>query len=151
MINLPLEQSWEKLNNFTLAPNYVPNLTHCELHEGPTEGVGASRRVFQKGMFLDETIIHWQEKKGFIMRLHKGDKKPTPFKEANFRYKIKAVGQQTELTTTMTYQLAGGFIGKLLDKLLFSRVMAGNVKTIAANMKSFYETGTPSNPKMRKA
>ena len=149
MINLPLEQSWEKLKNFTSSPNYVPNLTHCELHEGPSEGVGASRRVYQKnGQHLDETIIHWQEQQGFIMRLHKGDKVAPPFKEANFRYKIKAVGDQTEMTTTMTYELGGGLFGKVIDRLLFRIIVKGMVKKIAGNLKSFYETGQPVNPAM---
>lgn len=150
MIKLPLEQSWEKLRDYTLSPNYVPNLTHCEMHEGPSEGIGASRRVFQKnGQFLDETVIHWQEKQGFIMRLHKGEGgAPPPFKEANFRYKIKAVGDNTELTTTMTYELKGGVLGKLLDLLLFKPVVKGMNKKIANNLKQFYETGQAVNPAM---
>lgn len=152
-IDLPLEQSWEILRDFTQAVNYVPNLTGCELHPGPKEGMGASRRVFQKnGKFLDETVTHWEEKRGFVIRLHEGKgPAPAPFKEACFIYRIQPKGDKTQLTTTMSYTIRFGFIGKLLNKLLIKKVLDGAVSKISLNMKSFYETGIPSNKTISQA
>ncbi|MGI9277327.1 MAG: SRPBCC family protein [Endozoicomonas sp.] len=147
LIQMPIEEAWENLRNFTLAPNYVPNLTGCDLHPGPSEGMGASRRVFQKnGKFLDETVVRWEEGQGFVIRLHEGDKgAPAPFNNANFTYRLKRIGSTTELTTSMSYDLRGGTAGKLFDKLLMNRVFRKVVGQIAENLKEFYETGKPTN------
>ena len=112
LIQMPIEQAWENLRNFTLAPNYVPNLTGCELHPGPSEGMGASRRVFQKNdKFLDETVVRWEEGQGFVIRLHEGDKgAPAPFSNANFTYQLKRIGSTTELTIAINYDLRGSEI-----------------------------------------
>ncbi len=152
-IDLPLEKSWEILRDFTQAVNYVPNLTGCELHPGPEEGKGASRRVFQKnGKFLDETVTHWREKQGFVIRLHEGDgPAPAPFREACFIYKIQPKGDKTQLTTTMSYTIRFGFLGKLLDKFFVKKALDGAVNKISRNMKSYYETGVPSNKSIPEA
>ena len=54
--DMPRAQAWERLRDLTLAHRYVPGLTKTELHAGPREGVGASRRVYQgERRWLDET------------------------------------------------------------------------------------------------
>nr|MDT0252565.1 SRPBCC family protein [Endozoicomonas sp.] len=129
------------------------DLTGCELHPGPKEGRGASRRVFRtNGKFLDETVTHWEEKRGFVIRLHEGTgPAPAPFKEACFIYRIQPIGDKTRLTTTMSYTTRFGFIGKLLNKLFIKKALNGAVSKISRNMKSFYETGTPSNKTISEA
>jgi len=147
LIDLPIEQVWSKLRDLTLAAHYVPDLTGCRLHPGPQEGLGASRRVFQKnGQWLDETVSEWQQGEGFLIRLHRGTKgAPPPFREAWFRYAITAAGERTQFTASLIYQPAGGLFGRLLDRLLLRRALNQVVTRIAVNLKVFYETGETQN------
>lgn len=146
-LHMPLNEAWMKLRDLTQAPNYVPDLTGCELHPGPIDGIGASRRVFQKsGRWLDETVTSWQEGTGFVIRLHQGEKgAPGPFRTAHFRYQLTPKGDVTELTTSMSYDLRWGPLGRLLDKLLLKKALGKAVARIAKNQKKYYETGVPSN------
>ena len=152
VINLPLEQTWAIMKDYTQAPNYVPDLTGCEIHEGPEQGVGASRRVFlSNGSHLDETVTQWQELQGFTIRLHKGDRgAPKPFKQASFIYRIEPEGQTTRLTMTMDYSVKGGILARIIDKAFMNLIIRTTVARIAKNMKVYYETGTPTNRAMNK-
>ncbi|WP_137819085.1 SRPBCC family protein [Pseudomonas sp. 2FG] len=143
LIDLPVEQVWSKLRDLTLAPHYVPDLTGCQLHPGPQEGLGASRRVFQKnGQWLDETVSEWHEGEGFLIRLHRGGKgAPVPFREAWFRYAIASAGERTAFTASLSYRLRGG---RLVEWLL-AKAFAKAVKQIAENLKTFYESGQTQN------
>ena len=120
VIDLPLEQTWAIMKDYTQAPNYVPDLTGCKMHDGPAEGVGTSRRVFlSNGSHMDETVIQWQELQGFTLKLHKGDAgAPKPFKDASFIYHIEPEDQATRLTMTMDYTVKGGLFATLMGQSL---------------------------------
>lgn len=147
LIDLPSEQVWGRLRDLTLAPHYVPDLTGCQLHPGPQQGLGASRRVFQKnGRWLDETVEEWHEGEGFLIRLHRGTKgAPPPFRQAWFRYTIAPDGARTRFTASLIYRPAGGPFGRLLDRLLLRRALNKVVAQIAVNLRAFYETGETRN------
>ena len=85
-IGLPIDECWEKLRDLTRARDYVPGLTDCVVRTEQREGVGASRVVthHQFGA-MDETIVEWDEGKGFTVRLHKGEAPARPFREASSR------------------------------------------------------------------
>lgn len=153
VINVPREAAWQKLQDLTLAHNYVPGIIKTEITTAKTTGVGASRRVYQsetKG--LDETVTEWQDGHGFLIRLHRGDKgAPPPFSEAFFRYRIDDAGNgQTSLTTSLHYVPALGGFGRLLDKWLLNKAMRGTIRDVALSMKAFYETGEPTTPERLK-
>lgn len=153
IINLPLEQTWAIMRDYTQAPNYVPDLTGCEMHEGPSEGVGTSRRVFlSNGSHLDETVTEWQDLQGFTLKLHKGESgAPKPFQQASFIYHIEPDGQSTRLTMTMNYTIKGGVIARLLDKAFLNMIIRSTVARVTKNMKRYYETGVPTNKALAKA
>lgn len=147
LIELPIEQVWSKLRDLTLAPHYVPGLTACQLHPGPQEGLGTSRRVLQKnGQWLDESVVEWQHGSGFVLCLHQAERgAPFPFRQASFRYALQAEASGTRLTTSLIYQPAGGVFGRLLDHLLLRRALNKVVAQIAENLKAFYESGQTQN------
>ncbi|MCY1281324.1 Polyketide cyclase / dehydrase and lipid transport [compost metagenome] len=135
--------AWNKLRDLSLAPHYVPGLTGCQFHPGPQQGLGASRRVFQKrGQWLDESVIDWQDGSGFLLRLHRGAAgAPVPFREATFRYALQAEGDGCRLTTRMDYRLRGG---RLVEWLL-AKAFAKAVRQVTENLKAYYETGVTQN------
>ncbi|MGE8336461.1 SRPBCC family protein [Pseudomonas laurylsulfatiphila] len=145
-LDLTPQAAWTKLRDLSLAPHYVPGLTGCQFHPGPTEGLGASRRVLRKGgQYLDESVMQWQEGTGFVLLLHKGSNgSPFPFREASFSYALQAEGIATRITLQMHYSLRGGRLAEWLLAKAFNKV----VQQIAENLKAFYETGRTQNADM---
>ncbi|WP_372863086.1 SRPBCC family protein [Spongiibacter sp.] len=143
VIDMPRELAWELLKDLSLAHHYVPGVLRCELHEGPRQGLGASRRVYQKmGRWMDETVTEWNEGSGFVIRLHRGDKGPSaPFKQAQFRYRLEDAGHgQTALTTSLVFDMRWGALGRSLYRRLMAGAFRGIIRDISVSMKAFYES-----------
>ena len=143
VIDLPKDQVWAMLQDLTLAHRYVPGVLRCELHDGPTSGVGASRRVFQKfGRWLDESVVEWNEGRGFVLRLHRGEKgAPVPFRQAQFRYQIDDAGNsQTAFTARLSFSMRWGRVGAWLYQRLMRGPVNRMIRDVAAGMKDFYES-----------
>jgi hypothetical protein len=146
-IPLPMEVCWEKLRDLSRAVNYVPGLSGCVVTTELQEGVGASRCVTTRQFGdMDETVVSWDEGKGFTIRLHKGDKPATPFREATFRYALEPADGGCEIVTSMTYQLGFGPLGALLDALVLRRVSRSNVRKVAVALAEHYVTDAPVSP-----
>lgn len=147
-LRMPVNEVWARMRDLSIPHFYVPGLTGTRMHPGPSEGVGASRRVFQKGKPpLDETVTEWREGQGFVIRLHSGDKPPPLFREASFIYAIEdAGGGETLFRPSMAYTLPWGRFGQWLDRVLLNRVIRGIVLKVGLSLKRYYETGQPSNP-----
>lgn len=154
VINMPRPQAWEKLQDLSLAHNYVPGLVNTEVTTAKKTGVGASRKVFQtQTRGINETVTEWTEGSGFLIRLHRGEKgAPPPFKEAWFRYWLED-GEQpgtTLLSTTLIYNMSMGAFGRWLEKTFLRNIMKNVVRDVAISMKQFYESGEPVTPKILK-
>lgn len=152
-----LEACWERFRDLTRAKDYVPGLTDTYLTTDLKEGVGASRVVCHEQFGdMNETVIVWDEGVGMTIRLHKGDKPATPFKEASFRYEFRDAGEPDacEIHTSLTYTLPGGPLGRLLDKLFLGRLFARNVVDTAVCLAENYRTDAPVDhsrlPELRK-
>lgn len=146
-IPLPIEVCWEKLRDLTRAKFYVPGLTDTVITTERREGVGASR-VVSHARFgdMDETVIAWDEGKGFTIRLHKGDQPARPFAEARFRYALEPSEGGCEIVTSMTYRLPLGPLGALLDVLAVRGFSQRNVRDVALALAEHYITDAPVAP-----
>ncbi|WP_423749096.1 hypothetical protein [Pseudomonas sp. VD9] len=86
--------------------------------------------------------MQWQEDVGFVLILHKASGgAPFPFREASFRYALRAEGDATRLTTQMSYSLRGGHLVERLLAKTFNNV----VHQITENLKACYESGQTQN------
>ena len=152
VIDIPRQQAWEKLQDLSLAANYVPGLVKVELSTEQTTGVGASRRVYQSGgRYIEETVEEWHEGEGFLIRLHKGDKPAVPFKRAWFRYHLEDQdAMHTVFTATMIYELPWGGFGRFLNTVALKRIMKNVIGDVATAMKLYYESGEPTTPERLK-
>ncbi len=149
VINLPRDQVWAQLQDISLAINYVPGITGCEITTEKRQGVGASRRVSKKdGSSMDETVIEWTEGGGFVFRIHDGEKSaPFPFDRAHFRYRIEDAGHnKTAVTTSLLFDLRFGWFGRFLYDRVLYKVIRKTIRDVALSMKRFYETGEPVTP-----
>jgi ribosome-associated toxin RatA of RatAB toxin-antitoxin module len=135
-------EAWEKLQDLMLAKRYVPGVTDIEITTRNKAGLGASRKVFVKGRPpIDETVIAWEDGHGFTVRLHRGDQPASPFRQAQFVYRLDdAPGATTMVTTTLAYELPWGVLGQLLDAALMRHVAAQMVKAIVQGLKHVYES-----------
>ena len=104
---------------------------------------------------MDETVIEWNEGKGFTVRLHKGDRPAAPFKEAAFRYALEPSrsgrDSECEIHTSITYVLPFGLLGRALDAVLVGRTLSRSVLDSAVCLAEHYRTGEPVPPERIKA
>ncbi len=153
VVNLPRQAVWERLRDLGKAHYYVPGLTDTRFTTEQHEGVGTSRKVYQKGMApMDETVVEWNDGYGFLLRLHNGDAAPLIFKEAFFAYTIEDAGNATtRFKPSLIYTLRWGLFGRLLDRLVMRRTSVKMLEKLGASFKQYYESGQPSNPAFKPA
>jgi hypothetical protein len=139
-IAMPLEEAWELLRDLGRARHYVPGLTDVQITTEQREGVGASRRVFSKrGAPMDETVVRWDEGRGFEIRLHRGEAgPPPPFREARFVYALVPDGERCRIETTLSWVSRWGVLGKLLDALVMRRAIGRTVQQVADGLAQHY-------------
>jgi hypothetical protein len=144
VINLPLDKTWEKLRDISQAHNYVPGIVKTEIVSEQNEGIGASRYVYRSAKsYIQETVEEWDEGRGFLIRLHKGDKPAPPFRNAWFRYQLTEQGpEQTLFSASLTFELPWGKLGAWLENKM-AGVVQNIVSDVALAMKLYYETGEP--------
>ena len=113
VIDLPRTEAWDKLRDISLAHNYVPGIVKTEIVSEQDEGVGTSRYVYRNAKsYIQETVVEWDEGRGFLIRLHKGDKPAPPFRNAWFRYELDDEGQEKTLfTASLEFELPWGRLG----------------------------------------
>ncbi|WP_062260280.1 SRPBCC family protein [Endozoicomonas arenosclerae] len=152
VIDLPVEQSWEKMSNLAVSHHYVPDVIDTRMLTDQTQGVGASRRVFKsEDQYVDETVVEWNEGKGFVIKLH-NETFFLPFKEGRFRYQITDVGsQQTEFTGTMSFEPPMGLLGDWLFRNVMAAPISKTVEQTVLGLRYYYETGQPVSDEVREA
>lgn len=147
LIDLPLAEAWAKLRDISLAHHYVPSIVKTVIVSEQTEGVGASRYVYRnEKSYIQETVEEWQEGKGFLIRLHRGDKPAPPFSEAWFRYTlVEHSASQTEFTASLKYEMPWGRLGAWLGAKM-AKLVRSTIADVTIAMKLYYETGKPTTP-----
>ncbi len=156
-VPLSRQDCWTRFLDLTRAKDYVPGLTDTVITTDKKEGVGASR-IVSHAQFgdMNETVVQWDEGVGMTLRLHKGDKPASPFKEAHFRYAFRdgARPGTSEIHCSMTYTLPGGPLGRLADALFLRRLFTRNVLDSAVCLAENYATDEPVDhaklPELRK-
>lgn len=145
VLDMPRERAWQKLRDISLAHNYVPGIVKTEIVSEPREGVGASRYVYRNARsYIQETVVEWDEGRGFLIRLHRGDKPAPPFRNAWFRYQLADEGaDKTLFTASLEYELPWGAVGGWLEKRM-EKVVQATISDVATSMKLYYETGRPT-------
>lgn len=150
-VDLPLGEAWSLLQDFSLAHNYVPRLTSTEIVSEQRSGPGAHRRVYTGRRYLEETIIGWNEGRGFVLKLHKGSRPMPPFRLAEFEYALSASGtNQTRIQLDLRFIMPLGGLGLILGQRGVLPAVRKQLVQVAAGMKHFYETGEPATDRDRK-
>jgi bifunctional pyridoxal-dependent enzyme with beta-cystathionase and maltose regulon repressor activities len=146
VIDLPADQAWKILSDFSIAQHYVPNLSGTEIMSSQRFGMGAHRRAYDMdGGYVEETVIAWQEGRGFVLRLHKGEDPMAPFERVEFTYRLTAIDtRQSLMTVSMLTEMPLGVVGAKLGEWFILPVIQDALVLTAAGMKHYYETGEPA-------
>lgn len=152
IIDVPINEAWQKLSDISLAHNYVPGIVKTVIVSEDGRGVGASRYVYRnERSYIQETVEEWREGEGFLIRLHRGDKPAPPFRSAWFRYALAEHGPgQTQLTVQLSYEMPWGGFGRWLGARMAGFVQS-TIADVALSMKLYYETGQATTPAALKA
>ncbi len=146
IIDMPRDQTWQKLRDLTLAHNYVPQVVKTEIVTDQKEGVGTSRKVYQEGSkgSLDETVTDWVDGHGFTLRVHKGDGPAFPiFNSLSFRYHLEDADGKTLFAPALSYEIKYGPLGAVLNALVLKKGFESTLRDLCLSMKDYYETGHP--------
>lgn len=145
-VDTPLEQAWQILSDLSLPHNYVPGIVSTEIVSERKQGIGTHRRVYEAdGGYLEETVVAWHDHRGFVLRLHEGDRPLAPFERAEFAYELAPMeGLRTRVALDMTVEMPWGSLGEVLGEWFLVPVLEDKLVQIAAGLKYFYETGQPA-------
>jgi hypothetical protein len=149
--DLPHAQAWALLQDFSLAHNYVPDLSRTEIVSSTSRGVGAHRRVYDAdGDYLEETITAWREGQGFTLNLHQGEEPMAPFEQIEFIYTVApGARNSTQIQLELAFRMPWGWLGDALAEWIILPIMEESLVQVAAGMKYFYETGVPATDEDR--
>ncbi len=138
-VDQPVDVVWQRLRDLRVAEHYVPDVTGVEITTDLERGLGASRRVrLGRGGFLDETVVDWREGEGSTLRLHlAGERPPTPFERAHFRYALEPSAGGTRVVTELAYSLRWGALCRWLDRVVVRRISQENVDAVAEGFVRF--------------
>ncbi len=143
VVQLPCQEAWDVLQDFSAAHHYVPGIVRTEIVSQQQNGLGAHRRVYDpSGDYLEETIVEWNQGRGFVIRLHDGQKCMAPFEQAHFSYQLSpSETDKTLIELKMLVAMPWGSFGESMAARYILPVMKTRLAQVAAGMKHFYETG----------
>ncbi|CAH0990781.1 hypothetical protein SIN8267_00880 [Sinobacterium norvegicum] len=153
VVEQPIAEVWQQLQDFTVAHNYVPNIVDTQVVSEQLTGLGASRQVYNSdGSYIVETIIEWQPEQGFLLALEEQGGPVKPFVFSQFRYALEGISSdQTWVSFTLYYQLPWGNLGEWLNRYLLVEYLQRSQPAIAAGFKYFYEQKQPATDEDRSA
>ena len=137
------EEAWSRLSDLSTAHNYVPGIVRTEIITDPRKGVGASRRVYSSPTdFINETVIGWEDNKGFDLRLHDDNgRAPMPFKVATFSYRLRdSDNSSTTIELSLSVVFRGGLVGAWLAQHMLAPTIQERTDVIANRLQAFYES-----------
>ena len=142
--DLATDACWARLRELERAKHYVPGVTDVSFATDAREGLGTTRIAHGSAGDMHETVVEWDEGRGFTLVLHRGERPPWPFREARFRYAIApdegARGTRIRLAMTVRFPL--GVAGRALEP--FARpALARNLRELAARVARHWETDAP--------
>lgn len=113
-------------------PKYVPNVSEVVDVHRTEQRVGDTFRVIYKvlGMTFDEkfTTSEYERPSG-ITSAFKGGMNGT------FRWTFKPQGQRCEVAVEISYDVAGGALGKAVDAVMLERTNAKSIEGMLENLR----------------
>lgn len=152
-LDIAAEEAWQTLKDFSNPQYFVPGVIGVDITSSRKDGVGASRRVSQRGgNSLDETVVEWRYGEGYTVALEKNGQPMPPTTASYVHYQIERTGMgSSQLLVVIDTRWPMQRLGQMIYHLFVRDVLAQNMTAVAAGAKHYFETGDAADPLQRSA
>ena len=146
LIEASKERVWEALADFGNTYLWSPAVAHSRSTSDIPNGIGATRHCdlnISKAS-IEERVVDWVENERIRVEIFDGRRTP-PFREAWGEFTLEEVpgGGGTLTRLQLHYELKGGILGGVIDRLMVRRQYGKGLKLGLAGLKYHVETGKP--------
>lgn len=142
LVEAPPPEVWAILADIGTISRWNPGVRHSESTSDARSGEGATRHCdLPGGRYLEERAIDWVEGESFRIEILDSN---LPLRHSTVRFAIEAAGEGTRVTVEPEYELKGGRLGSLLDRLLVRRLYVRGFSDLLRGLKEYAEGGGDS-------
>ncbi len=139
-INAPVDEVWEAIADFGGVYKWAPNVTSSYSTTEANEGVGAGRHCEVLGFGgIDEEIVDWKEGHSYKYQVENIG----PIGKLVNEWSVTPDGDNSLVTTNVSYHMRFGIMGALMDKLIVRRSIRKAMAQGQAGLKGYVETREP--------
>lgn len=139
IIDAPIERVWQLWTEIERYPEWFPGARRVINHDGRTDHEGA-RYTLDLGAARANGEITRVEPP--TLHEHVFDQSPPPVAGAA-TIRFRSVSNGTEMTFDARYEMRGGAVGRLFDRLLLSRLAEPRMASEVPAFKRFVEQQAP--------
>lgn len=145
-IEAPPERVWATLADLGNISRWNPGIRSSHATSEARSGEGATRHCdLPGGRYLDERATEWREGESFVIRIVDSN---LPLKSSRVRFAIEPTGEGTRVIAEPEYELKGGSLGRLLDRIVVRRLYVRGFRDLLAGLKYYVETGNEVDGKV---
>ena len=139
-INAPANEVWGAIADFGGVYKWAPNVASSYSTTDANGGVGAGRHCEVPGFGgIDEEIVEWKEGHSYKYQVENIG----PIGKLVNEWSVTSDGNNSLVTTNVSYRMRFGIIGALMDKLMVRRSIRKAMAQSQAGLKSYVETREP--------
>jgi hypothetical protein len=140
-IDAPAERVWSLLADLESVAVWAPNIVDCRLLSSTRRGVGATRRVRHvTGIVLDETIVTWDEARGYAYEI----RGPLgPLYRVQESWTLDPAPSSCIASAHITYDVRLGPVGAVLDRVLIRLLLQRQMCLGLTGLKRAAESSAP--------
>lgn len=139
IIEAPVEKVWELWTEIERYPEWFPGVRRVISHEGRTDRKGACYTLDLGVARAHGEITNVEPP---TLHEHIFDQSPPPV-AGSATIRFRSVDGGTEMTFDAWYEMRGGALGKLVDRLLLSRLAEPRMASEVPAFKRFVEQQAP--------
>ncbi len=137
------DRVWTVLSDISGARLWDPLMKETKIVSETQTGVGAARAASGALVKSREKVIDWVPYNKIVFEVTH-EPKVTKFETSTMEV-TPGGGANTRVRWGLDYQMAGGYLGYLADKVVLGSIHQGRVDSGLSNLKRYAETGEPSN------
>jgi len=139
-VSIPAAQSavWAVLEDFGGVAKWAPNMRRSKLVGNQATGKGARRIMHHHlGFNFEEVITDWNPGSGYSFEVYRA---PYPMKNVRENWCVTDRNGQSLVSTQVTYSMALGRVGRLLDSLLVRHIVQREMRNGLNGLKKHIAT-----------
>ncbi len=136
-INAPANEVWGAIADFGGVYKWAPNVSSSYSTTEANGGVGAGRHCEVPGFGgIDEEIVEWKEGHSYKYQVENIG----PIGKLVNEWSVTSDGNNSLVTTNVSYHMRFGIMGALMDRLIVRRSIRKAMAQGQAGLKGYVET-----------